>query len=113
LSCDTARVAFTLVSLRPVTGGGKLLALADVAVEIGGVEFLIRGARLARVGNGCGVSPPAHKDAAGRFVPTLTLPEEIRQPIADLVWAAYQALAPRPVCSIAPMALGSECAITR
>lgn len=72
----------TLLSIKAVAAG-KLLALADVELDFGGVPVEIKSIRLEREPNGTSVRLPI--DREGRAL--VVLPEEVRQAMADVVLA--------------------------
>lgn len=89
---DTESVLAEVVNVRKAPIGGKLLALVDVLIVIHGIEFKVRGLRVSReVMNGnhaTSVTSPLHRDIDGQWSPTVTFPEELHQPLTDIVLAA-------------------------
>jgi stage V sporulation protein G len=71
-------------TITPVHGAGRLLALADVAVEIAGVAIEINAVRVEQASAGIAVRLPL--DRQGR--PLVVLPEDVRQALGDTVLAA-------------------------
>lgn len=89
---DTETVFAEVVNVRKAPIGGKLLALVDVVIVVHGIEFKVRGLRVSReVMNGnhaTSVTSPLHRDIDGQWSPTVTFPEELHQPLTDIVLAA-------------------------
>ncbi len=71
------------LAITPVHGGGRLLALADVVVEIAGVSVQVNAVRVERDPSGTAVRLPV--DRQGR--PLVVLPEEVRTALGDTVLA--------------------------
>lgn len=72
----------TLLSIK-AAAVGRLLALADVELDFGGVLVEVNSIRLEREPNGTSVRLPI--DREGRAL--IVLPEEVRQAMADVVLA--------------------------
>ena len=89
---ETETVLAEVVKVRKAPVGGKLLALVDVVIVIHGIEFKVRGVRVSREimdGNhATSVTLPLHRDIDGQWSPTVTFPEELHQPLMDIVLAA-------------------------
>ncbi|MDO8608834.1 hypothetical protein [Magnetospirillum sp. 15-1] len=86
---ETASVEVTVLNMVAVTGG-TTLAHADVSLLIAGVEIIIRNLKVSRLRGGrLGVELPTTRDPAGRWAPSMTLPEELHRPIASAVLAHY------------------------
>jgi hypothetical protein len=83
---DEASVSVRCECLRvnAVEKGGRLLGLADVRIEVSGVEIEINAVRIEREATGVSVRLPI--DRNGRAI--VTLPEEVKGPLADTVLAA-------------------------
>lgn len=71
-------------TIAPVHGGGRLLALADVVVEIAGVVVEINAVRVIAEPTGTAVRLPV--DRQGRAV--AVLPDDVRAALGDTVLAA-------------------------
>ncbi|CAA7627361.1 conserved hypothetical protein [Candidatus Terasakiella magnetica] len=72
------------IAITPVSGCGKLLALADVVIEIDGIEIIINSVRVDADANGTAVRLPV--DRQNR--PLIVLPDEVRDALGDTVLAA-------------------------
>ena len=81
---DTITVHCECITITPVHGAGRLLALADVVVEIGGITVQINAVRVEQAPAGTAVRLPL--DRQGR--PLVVLPEEVREALGDTVLAA-------------------------
>lgn len=84
IDAETITIHCECIAITAVQGGGRLLALADVAVEIAGIEVLINAVRVMAESAGTAVRLPV--DRQGR--PVVVLPEEIRGHLGDIVLAA-------------------------
>lgn len=84
---DTTPVRFEVLGVEPV-GRGRLIALANVAVEIEGVAFKIQGLRVVRGAASPTVEAPQWRHPVnGRWLPALLLPADLRDAIAAEVLA--------------------------
>jgi hypothetical protein len=81
---ETTSVRCSCVRIVAVTGHTRLIALADVRVEIAGIEMAINGVRVQREPRGTAVRLPI--DRHGRAL--VELPEEVRTGLGDTVLAA-------------------------
>jgi stage V sporulation protein G len=80
-----SRVSITVLSVTPAHGG-KLFALASVEVDIDGVQIAIHGIRALRVNPvGTRIELPKFRDGNGVWRTAITLPEEVRGPMGDIV----------------------------
>jgi stage V sporulation protein G len=78
-------VLITVLSVTPVRAG-KLFAFASVEIEIDGVRLEIHGIRATRVTPvGTKIELPVFRDATGVSRAAITLPEEVRGPVGDIV----------------------------
>lgn len=70
---------------------GRLLALAEVEIEIDGIVIVLHGVRVVDLGpRSLGVEPPAWR-AGAQSRAAISLPEELTATIADAVLDAYEA----------------------
>jgi stage V sporulation protein G len=81
---DTIAIHCQCIAITPVHGAGRLLAVADVVVEIAGVTIEINAVRVEQDPAGTAVRLPL--DRQGR--PLVVLPEEVREALGDTVLAA-------------------------
>lgn len=88
---ETTSVLCRVVDIQPIRGD-KLIALASVEIEIAGVCLTLHGVQLQRGQQGgaeaTAVTLPRYRTASGDWRSAITLPEELRRPIADAVLAA-------------------------
>ena len=88
LQDDDAGSSTVLITVRSVTPvrAGKLFAFASVEIEIDGVRLEIHGIRATRVTPvGTKIELPVFRDATGVSRAAITLPEEVRGPVGDIV----------------------------
>lgn len=87
---DTAAVTCRVLEVQPQQLG-KLIALAAVEIVIDGIPLVIHGVQVARTRAGereaTLVTLPNYRGADGRWKAAITLPDELREPIADVVLA--------------------------
>lgn len=81
---DTITIHCKCIAITAVHGGGRLLALADVAVEIDGIAVQINSVRVVAEPAGTAVRLPV--DRQGR--PVVVLPDELCGHLGDVVLAA-------------------------
>lgn len=104
MNVEVRLLVFRPLGISGATGAtGKLMALADVAVALDGVDIMmIRSIRLESLGSaGTQVRMPVNRE--GRAV--LVLPPEVGDAVAEVVYAGgFDAgiLAERPVRTLAP-----------
>ncbi|EME71927.1 hypothetical protein H261_00070 [Paramagnetospirillum caucaseum] len=72
------------IAITPVSGCGRLLALADVVIEIAGIEIIINSVRVEADSNGTAVRLPVDRQKR----PLVVLPDEVRNALGDTVLAA-------------------------
>jgi stage V sporulation protein G len=97
----SSTVFITVRSVTPVRAG-KLFAFASIEIDLDGVRLEIHGIRAIRVEPiGTKIELPTYRDATGVSLSALTLPEELRQPIGDIVLDALidRGLAVKPTAS--------------
>jgi stage V sporulation protein G len=84
---DSALVTFSVTNARSISGK-FLFALVDVEMQIAGVSFAVLGIQARNAPNGCtSVHLPTYRDTNGEWRPSVWLPEELREPLADAVLA--------------------------
>ena len=85
---DTASITVEVIALRPVRTG-RIIAFADVWIALDGVEFVIHGVQVSRATEhgreATKVTLPTYRDEAGRWTPAISLPDEVREPMAQVV----------------------------
>lgn len=85
---DSAEVAVSVLTLTPCRGAANLLALADVEIVIGGVALVLHGVQLRANGRKTEITLPRYRNPAGSWAAAVSLPDELRGPIGDMVIAA-------------------------
>lgn len=88
---DTASVNVRVLSVEPVTTKGRLLSLASVEIDVDGITFALHGVQVVRSkdpntgADAVGVDLPRYRSSDGSWRQALTLPPELRKPIAHAV----------------------------
>ena len=87
---ETVTCQVEVLGIDPVRGAGRLLALANVLVDVAGVSLTLQGIRVMRTpGGGLTVEAPAFRHpSTGRLHPAVLLPPELRDAIGAEVLAA-------------------------
>ncbi|WP_242442757.1 hypothetical protein [Magnetospirillum sp. 15-1] len=62
--------------------------MADAAIVLDGVEIVIHGIQVRADGSGTEVSLPKYRAPDGSWKTAVSLPEEVRGPLGDVVMAA-------------------------
>jgi stage V sporulation protein G len=83
-SPSTSTVSITVLSVTPAHAK-KLFAFASVELDIDGVQIEVHGIRAMREPEGTAIELPKFRDAGGVWRTAITLPEEVRSPIARAV----------------------------
>ncbi len=79
----TTIVTFRVTEVEQVRGAGRLVALAEVELELDGVVLVMRGVRVMRERNEITVQLPRFRDLrTGNWIPALIVPDELGQAIA-------------------------------
>jgi hypothetical protein len=90
-STDLRPVNITVVDVH-LMNGGKLIALASVEIDIDGIVLVVHGFQVVRVASPMGmvteVQPPRFRDVMGVWRRAITLPDELKMPIARTVMEA-------------------------
>lgn len=86
----TIPVRFEVLGVEPVRGAGRLVGLAVVLLDVGGVEVTLQGVQVLRdVLGGLTVQAPRFRHPRdGRHHPAVLLPIELRDAIGAEVLAA-------------------------
>jgi stage V sporulation protein G len=87
MSPDTTSATAILLALRPCRQS-DLLALADVEILVGGVSFVLHGVQLRANAQKTEVRLPSYREPGGEWKAALSLPDELRDPIAQVVITA-------------------------
>ena len=85
---DTTSAIITANRVTPVINAGKLLALADVSILLDGVEVVIHGVQVRADANGTEVTLPKYRAPDGTWMTAISLPDELKVPMGDVVMAA-------------------------
>jgi hypothetical protein len=89
MSADTTEAVVTVLSVEPVAGSGKLIALAAVEIEIAGVPIRLQGVKIVRRPDGrLNCEPPSYRAPDGRWLPAAVLPADLGEGLAAEVFAA-------------------------
>ena len=79
----TTTVNFTVTGIERVRGAGRLVALAQVELELDGVVLVMQGVRVMRQGGRITTQAPRFRDPrTGDWIPALIMPAELGQAIA-------------------------------
>ncbi|EME68568.1 hypothetical protein H261_17738 [Paramagnetospirillum caucaseum] len=84
----TTSAVITANRVTPVANAGKLLALADVSILMDGVEVVIHGVQVRADVNGTEVTLPKYRAPDGTWMTAISLPDELKGPMGDVVMAA-------------------------
>lgn len=84
---ETTSATITVIDLRPVNAG-KLLALADVELSIEGVVMVIHGIQVRADAARTEITLPTYRASDGSWRAAITLPEELRGTMGDIVISA-------------------------
>jgi stage V sporulation protein G len=85
---DTASITVEMIALHPVKVG-RIIAFADVRLGVDGVEFAIHSVQVSRAKEqgreATKVTLPTFRDAHGNWTAAISLPDELREPMAQVV----------------------------
>ena len=82
---ETTPARICVINIVATPGAGRLHALADVSLEIGGIEILIHGIQVRATADHTEVLLPTYRDHSGAWMTAITLPNEIKDGLADVV----------------------------
>lgn len=85
---STTTVQITVLNLAPMRGRGNLLALADVEVLLDGVSIILHGVQVCATDQRTEVRLPKYRAPDGNWVAAITLPDEVKGPMGDVVIVA-------------------------
>lgn len=85
---NTSTATITVLAITPVSNAGKLLALADVEVQLDGVAITVHGIQVRADGKGTEVALPRYRASDGSWKNAVSLPDEVRAPMGDAVMEA-------------------------
>ena len=88
MAADTATASISVIGIVATPNSGKLHALADVLLVLDGVEIVIHGIQVRADNATSGVCLPKYRSINGEWLPAITLPDEILEPLGDAVLAA-------------------------
>jgi DNA-binding cell septation regulator SpoVG len=88
---DTVPVTVTVLRIERVESG-RLLALAEVEIDIAGVALVLHNIRVLKTGpRSRGIAAPCCRVANGRLADAVSLPPELAKAIANAVLDEYGA----------------------
>lgn len=82
-----SQAVITVLKIAPVQAG-KLLALADVEIVLDDVPLIIHGVQVRADSHGTEVTLPRYRAPNGEWRTAITLPEEVKDTMGDMVIAA-------------------------
>lgn len=85
---ETSTVTIAVLTLTPVHDSDSLVALADVEMLIDGVSVILHGVQMLANGQLTEVRLPKYRSSDGNWRSAVTLPDDVRVPIAEVVMAA-------------------------
>jgi hypothetical protein len=89
MRAETTEALVTVLSVEPVAGSGKLIALAAVEIEIAGIPIRLQGVKIVRRPDGrLNCEPPCYRGPDGRWLPAAVLPPDLGEGLAAEVFAA-------------------------
>ncbi len=74
---DIATITFRVTSLRRLHDDGRIVALAEVTVDLDGIPLVLHGLQIVRVLHGLECRMPHYRTPTGAWAPAVTLPEEL------------------------------------
>ncbi len=88
---ETVTARFEVLGVERVRQAGRLLALANVTLDMGGVELVLQGVRVFRCMDGSiAVSGPQWRHpGSGRWTPGVLLPPDLAKAMGGEIIAAY------------------------
>ncbi len=92
---ESVSVEFSTVRVRDVARHGALIAIADVSIDIAGVEAIVHGVEVKRRPDGrIEARAPRCRDERGAWMAAVTLPAELEEAIGAQVLAEALRIAP-------------------
>ncbi len=85
---ETTTIQISVLNLTPMRGSGNLLGLADVEVLLDGVSIILHGVQICATADRTEVRLPRYRAPDGNWVAAISLPEEVKGPMGDVVMAA-------------------------
>ena len=85
---ESTTVTISVLNITPVSRTSKLLALADVEIVIDGVALVVHGVQVKADGSGAEIRLPTFRASSGEWISAISLPDEVRGPMGDVVIAA-------------------------
>jgi hypothetical protein len=90
---ETIPVEYRVLGVERAIGTGRLLALANVEIDVAGVVLRLQGVQVRRGTKGLECSAPVWRHPhLGRWLPAVTLPPELLRAIAVDVLDAFNAI---------------------
>ncbi|WP_052472999.1 hypothetical protein [Paramagnetospirillum magnetotacticum] len=85
---DSSTAVISILKLSPINGSGDMLGLADVEMILDGVAIILHGVQLRANGKRTEVRLPRYRAPDGNWVAAISLPDEVKGPMGDVVIAA-------------------------
>lgn len=85
---ETSTVSIVVVTINPVSSGGRLLALADAEILLDGVAIGLHGLQVYADSSKTEIRLPKYRAPNGDWLPAISLPPELKEPLGDAVMAA-------------------------
>jgi hypothetical protein len=88
---ETTSVTYAVDGTERVAGSGRLIALANVRIEVAGIEIMLQGLQVVRGGDGALTckAPMWRHPKSGRWLPAVLLPPELQAAVGAEVLAAF------------------------
>jgi hypothetical protein len=94
---ETIPVSVIVLRLARCLAAGKLLALADIELNVGGLSIEIRGVQVLRKGvDSVRVAMPGGRGTDGLMVPATVLPAELHRVVLNRVLDEFNSMARMP-----------------
>jgi stage V sporulation protein G len=84
---ETSTATISVLQVTPIHAG-RVLALADVELILDGVSLVIHGVQVRADASKTEITLPNYRAPDGSWKTAVTLPDEVRGPMADVVIAA-------------------------
>ena len=86
---DTMAVEFTVTGVEMLRGSGRLIALANVDLDVAGVVLALQGVQIMRdAAGGLTVRAPQFRGAGGTWRSAVVLPDALREALGAEVLAS-------------------------
>ena len=88
-------VSFTVIGVERVHGRGKLVGIAIVEIDVGGIVLTLQGVQVLKVPGARTLTcsaPMFRNPRDGQWIPSVLFPPELTGPLEDELLAAFRAL---------------------